>query len=162
MTKRISIVSMTVFFIFTLLILSFSQENLTITTYYPSPYGSYNELQLFPHNPPGPCVAARRGTIYYDSVDSQIKVCDGASYVSIGGGGGGGACTLQNPPSSTPIPPILQVTCPGTSKLIAGGGSCGGNAITESRPLMPFSEGWQLTCVVFPASVMTIWAWCCD
>ncbi|MDP2937779.1 MAG: tail fiber domain-containing protein, partial [Candidatus Omnitrophota bacterium] len=33
-----------VFFIFVLFSLSFAEETLTITTYYPSPYGSYNQL----------------------------------------------------------------------------------------------------------------------
>ena len=32
-------------FIFGFLNLSFAEESITITTYYPSPYGSYNELQ---------------------------------------------------------------------------------------------------------------------
>ncbi|MBU0547674.1 MAG: hypothetical protein KJ710_05490 [Candidatus Omnitrophica bacterium] len=54
-------------------------EEITITTYYPSPYGSYNELQLYPHSTPtATCDAAHKGTMYYDSDDSQIKVCDGA------------------------------------------------------------------------------------
>jgi len=35
----------TVFFIFGLSVLGFSQENITITTYYPSPFGSYLELR---------------------------------------------------------------------------------------------------------------------
>ncbi len=66
----------------------FAQEQLTITTYYPSPYGSYNELQLYPHSSPvTACNATTRGTMYYDSDDNQIKVCDGTSWTNLGGGG---------------------------------------------------------------------------
>jgi hypothetical protein len=58
-------------------------EEVTIATYYPSPYGSYNELQLYPHSTPvATCNATNKGTMYYDSDDSQIKVCDGASWTS--------------------------------------------------------------------------------
>jgi hypothetical protein len=64
-------------------------EDITITTYYPSPYGSYNELQLYPHSSPATtCDATHKGTMYYDSDDSQIKVCDGSAYNNLGGAGG--------------------------------------------------------------------------
>jgi len=46
MAKYFSIIGMSVFFIFALLPLSFS-EQLTITTYYPSPVGVYNDLQAY-------------------------------------------------------------------------------------------------------------------
>ncbi|MFH1173249.1 MAG: tail fiber domain-containing protein, partial [bacterium] len=42
--KSINTVGTTVFFILYLLSLAFAQETVSITTYYPSPYGSYNEL----------------------------------------------------------------------------------------------------------------------
>ncbi len=44
MFKRTNIIGIVVFFIFVLFSLSFAEETLTITTYYPSPYGSYNQL----------------------------------------------------------------------------------------------------------------------
>jgi len=44
MRKSISINAMVLFFIFGLFSLGFSQETMTITTYYPSPYGNYREL----------------------------------------------------------------------------------------------------------------------
>lgn len=59
-------------------------EDTTITTYYPSPYGSYNELQLYPHPAPvTTCDAGHKGTMYYDSDDNKIKVCNGANWVNI-------------------------------------------------------------------------------
>jgi len=47
MAKRLSIIGISVFFILGLFSLSFSDEQLTITTYYPSPYGSYQELTSY-------------------------------------------------------------------------------------------------------------------
>ena len=44
MPKHITIVGIAVFFTFALFSLGFCEESMTITTYYPSPYGSYNEL----------------------------------------------------------------------------------------------------------------------
>lgn len=45
MSKQINIVAVAVFFVFLLFSSVFCQESITITTYYPSPYGSYNELR---------------------------------------------------------------------------------------------------------------------
>ena len=165
MAKHFSIVSMAVFFIFALLILSFSQENLTITTYYPSPYGSYNELQLYPHNPNvTPCNAATTGTMYYDNstTPGQIKVCEGASgnWVNIGGGVGGGTCTMVD--SGTLLsPPAREAVCPAGYKLITGGVDCHGAKITESRPINPLFEKWQGTCEAGTSQV-NVYAWCCQ
>ncbi|MFZ5801459.1 MAG: hypothetical protein ACOY3D_08840, partial [Candidatus Omnitrophota bacterium] len=55
-------------------------EEMTITTYYPAPYGSYNELQLYPHSPPVvPCDAEHAGVMFVDSSDDNtLKVCDGS------------------------------------------------------------------------------------
>ncbi|MEK6715578.1 MAG: hypothetical protein AABY43_06000 [Candidatus Omnitrophota bacterium] len=38
-------------------------EEITITTYYPSPYGVYNTLRLFPATQPASC---QEGEVYYD------------------------------------------------------------------------------------------------
>lgn len=79
MARLFKIFGVMIFFT-NILSLVFSQEQITITTYYPSPYGSYNELQLFPHNEPTTeCNAATRGTMYYDSDDDSVYVCKGAT-----------------------------------------------------------------------------------
>lgn len=44
MSKHINIIGIVAFFILGLFSLSFAEESITITTYYPSPYGSYKEL----------------------------------------------------------------------------------------------------------------------
>jgi len=59
---------------------TFSQESeqITITTYYPSPYGVYKQLRLYPSNtPPGDCDANSEGSLYYDNTtgQKQVKVC---------------------------------------------------------------------------------------
>ncbi len=60
--------------------LCFAEESITITTYYPSPYGVYNELQLYAHNPAvTTCDDAHKGTMFYKSTDDQVYVCKGAT-----------------------------------------------------------------------------------
>lgn len=74
------------FFILTVSIVlpAFSQqETITITTYYPAPFGVYRQLRLFPvadnapadPNDPFPCTANDEGAIYYDASTNSIKVC---------------------------------------------------------------------------------------
>jgi len=46
MYKHINIIVISIFFILVLLSFGFCQETFTITTYYPSPYGSYNQLYV--------------------------------------------------------------------------------------------------------------------
>ncbi len=59
-------------------------ETLTIVTYYPSPYGAYNSIRLYPHNcGSSECNVNTEGTLCYDSGEHILKVCrfDGASYI---------------------------------------------------------------------------------
>ena len=44
-----------------------SQEDITITTYYPAPFGVYSELRLFPHTA-GTC--GQEGVMYYYSTNN--------------------------------------------------------------------------------------------
>ena len=46
MSKLLNLIAITVVFIFILFSLSLAQEQITITTYYPSPYGSYQDLTV--------------------------------------------------------------------------------------------------------------------
>jgi hypothetical protein len=54
-----------------------ANENITITTYYPAPFGVYQSLQLFPTNPaPDICAAATNlGKMYYDNSSYQLMLC---------------------------------------------------------------------------------------
>jgi len=54
----------------------FAQESITITTYYPAPFGVYTNLRLFPSGQPA-CNQQDEGTIFYNLSDSspQLMVC---------------------------------------------------------------------------------------
>jgi hypothetical protein len=54
-------------------------EDLTITTYYPSPYGSYNELStnFFNLGPTSAATCDKAGKMYYDTEDDMPYVCSG-------------------------------------------------------------------------------------
>lgn len=62
-----------------------AQETMTIGTYYPSPFGSYNSLRLYPASdidPTASCTNA--GEMFYHATDNQIYVCDGALWQTLG------------------------------------------------------------------------------
>ncbi|MFH1440597.1 MAG: hypothetical protein ABIH18_00930, partial [Candidatus Omnitrophota bacterium] len=62
-------------------------EQLTLTTYYPSPVGSYSELQLVPKaEVAGDCAGANdEGKMFYDAASHSMRVCK-----NVGGGVGWG------------------------------------------------------------------------
>ncbi len=71
-----------------------SIENMTMTSYYPSPFGAYDRLTLYPRNtPPVACNASNLGMMYYDNSLSPhvFRICinDGTGphwdAVSVGG-----------------------------------------------------------------------------
>jgi hypothetical protein len=92
----------TVFFVFCICALAsnalVAEESLTITTYYPSPYGVYNELStntlVLPEQGTGvpdvsDCNAlAEKGRIRV--YNSQLYYCNGSAWTAIGGGGAAG------------------------------------------------------------------------
>ncbi len=56
----------------------FAQEQITLTTYYPAPFGGYDRMRLVPHDSstsPITCDSNSEGTMYYDDNDKAIKVC---------------------------------------------------------------------------------------
>lgn len=54
-------------------------ENISITTYYPSPHAAYKTVRLYPTTVPSTCVAAAEGTVYYNSTVNRLMVCTAAS-----------------------------------------------------------------------------------
>lgn len=53
-----------------------TEETITLTTYYPAPYGVYNEMKLYPHSPSvTPCSPTQEGLMYYDSIAHALRVC---------------------------------------------------------------------------------------
>lgn len=78
--------AITLFFIFSFSSFAFCADEVTITTYYPSPYGVYKELRLHPNDAPNVCNAANKGAVYYSDLESQMKVCNGTTWNNLGGG----------------------------------------------------------------------------
>ncbi len=77
-------------FISIIALVSFSfvlaEESISITTYYPSPYGVYNEIRLYPHSTPiTSCDSTTEGTIFYNSTAREIQVCNGLGVWKSGG-----------------------------------------------------------------------------
>lgn len=74
--KRKIILSLLFLFIFALVFhYAYSQEKLTISTYYPSPFGVYNVVKLHPNsNPPSCAVYGDVGNIYYDNDANSVTV----------------------------------------------------------------------------------------
>jgi len=67
-------------------------ETFTITTYYPSPYGSYNQLEVYRSVTYKPVnkdtiTDPRQGEMVYNSGDDSIYVYNGSKWVTQGGGG---------------------------------------------------------------------------
>jgi hypothetical protein len=73
--------------VFTLLFLILPlihQETLTITTYYPAPYGVYRTLRLYPTTNPDPTYScSNEGEIYTYDFDNQLYFCNGSNWQSL-------------------------------------------------------------------------------
>lgn len=52
-----------------------NEESITITTYYPSPYGVYKNLRLYPSTGEPDCDANQRGLMYYNDTNNEMRVC---------------------------------------------------------------------------------------
>ncbi len=78
------------FFISILAVISCSlvsaEESISITTYYPSPYGVYNELRLFPHAAPVTlCGPTTEGTMFFNNITKQLQICNSTGWTGPGG-----------------------------------------------------------------------------
>jgi hypothetical protein len=73
--KGVPVVFLLFLFFSGLMQIASAQEKLTITTYYPSPYGVYKTLRLFPDAIAldGACTA--EGEMEYSSVEHRLLVC---------------------------------------------------------------------------------------
>ena len=145
MSKYIKILGIAVFFILALFSSGFAEEeSFTITTYYPSPYGVYNELQLYPHSPPtSPCDDAHKGTMYYTGTGAEVYICDGYNWQPLGGGGGGGKVVIGDVE-------IIAVSgnCPSGYTRIAGKWQSQSREVTTDWPnrvrcSCTSPSGWQ-------------------
>jgi hypothetical protein len=80
------------------------QESVTITTYYPSPYGSYNQLEVYrsvrykPFNNMteiNNLTDPQAGELVYNGSDNKFYYYDGSAWVPQAGGGGPGSWTCR-------------------------------------------------------------------
>jgi len=83
-----------------------NEETFTITTYYPSPYGSYNQLEVHRSVTYKPLnkdtiTDPRQGEMVYNSGDDSIYVYNGSKWVAQGAQGGYFLQCGSNCPSGT-------------------------------------------------------------
>ncbi len=84
--KRTALVSFIIFLLGLTGGLCQAQENITITTYYPAPYGIYRTLRIIPGNVFPTCNAANEGTIYFSNTLHRLFICEQlASGYGLGG-----------------------------------------------------------------------------
>lgn len=69
--------SLIVLFCFNTYVSAATQEELTISTYYPAPYGVYQKLRLYPAAAAPACDDNTIGLIYYDQGTNQMLICKG-------------------------------------------------------------------------------------
>ena len=85
--KSIFLISLFLFFCSTFVF----AEEITITTYYPSPYGVYKTMRLFPQGGfTAGAACANPGEMVYDSAGNQLLGCAGSPSVWKAFGGGRG------------------------------------------------------------------------
>jgi len=138
-------------------------EDITITTYYPSPYGSYNELQLYPHTPAlTPCDAAHGiGTMFYDSLTSQVKVCQGAAgWQAVGASAPSGFCVFSDTQASCPAGWTRRTQFDGrTVRGASTPGGTGGSA-THTHSLVPNGQfAWGVWGAGYTTPTMDASSW---
>ncbi len=112
------------------------QEILTITTYYPSPYGVYQTLRLYPNGnftPGDSCTNA--GEMSYNVDTNQVYVCNGSNWVSIGGAGAFTQFKVFNSSGSFTIPAGV------TRIMVEVWGGGGGGAWSDNNVLRRVCAG---------------------
>jgi len=143
-----------------------AQEQLTISTYYPSPYGSYDQLEVsrsVTYQPidKSTITDPRRGELIYDSSDDQFYYYNASAWVSLGGGGTPASwnCAVVNGTSQV----TSSAVCPVNRKLITGGctgGTSTSHTVPTSRPQPGTGTGGWF-CASNTAYSLTAYAWCC-
>lgn len=61
-----------------------ASEEITITTYYPSPYGTYKNLRLYPSEKPTGA-SVKEGLMYYDTDDHELRYRNDSKWVKLKG-----------------------------------------------------------------------------
>ncbi|MDP2922997.1 MAG: hypothetical protein Q8O30_04680 [Candidatus Omnitrophota bacterium] len=86
--RNISIFSVALIFTICIIFPAFSQtESITITTYYPAPYGVYTTLRLYPTDEIDTSQACTaKGEMFMRDSDSSLYVCNGSDWQNVSRG----------------------------------------------------------------------------
>jgi hypothetical protein len=70
--------------------IAYAEDSVTITTYYPSPYGVYRNMRLYPSNEPTDVASRQAGTMYFNASENQLYIYNASlnDFQILGGGGG--------------------------------------------------------------------------
>lgn len=118
-------------------------ETMTIDTYYPSPYGTYNMLRLYPHNnidPNGVC--SNKGELYFDDSDNSIYYCDGTNWIPVGTKSGLPQQQIFRNNGAFTIPSGIRKI---KIKMWGGGGGGGRGAYVGMGPRVDGGDGGDTT-----------------
>ncbi len=112
MLKKI-IFSLALIFIFIATVYA-EDDTLTISTYYPSPYGVFKNMRFYPNdaNTPG-AACTREGETYFDESESALYICSGTSSLTwrvAPGAGGPSNIGMEVFTSSGTFTPLAGVT----------------------------------------------------
>jgi microcystin-dependent protein len=95
-----------------------AEKKITLTTYYPSPYGEYQQIKLNPNdNAPGVCSSSNEGAMFYSRSSHEIRVCQQAGDAYAWSPLGGGAPTGMVAAFAMTSVPSGWLICDGSLKL---------------------------------------------
>lgn len=87
MAKFLKIAGIEILLIFLLPALIFCEESITITSYYPSPYGVYKNLRIYPNDEETPGDACSNpGEMYFDDSEDTLYICSSGTWKKAPGG----------------------------------------------------------------------------
>jgi|GEM_PF-3494410 len=83
MTQEKRILILLLGFLLTCSLTAIAEEKITLTTYYPAPFGEYQQVRLFPPTGGGPiigasCAGVGEGVMQYSTNAGTIVICNGA------------------------------------------------------------------------------------
>jgi len=72
--KKFTVLSLVFIFLFTGVAYSAEDKEITLTTYYPAPYGDYDTISLTPKTTANAPSLVHEGLVYFNSDDNELKV----------------------------------------------------------------------------------------
>ena len=97
-------------------------ESLTVTTYYPAPYGVYQNLKLNPTDTVPSDSALSAGVMYYNNSMDVIRYYNNTTWVNMTGEGGGYWVLSGN--NLTPVGSSNNISVKASGDICNGAGIC--------------------------------------